>query len=166
MPTMKSFFEMQAEKDRLLALNEGWTCLPADEPETAVFGMIAFRHVDANGKPVQEGHVHPEGGMEEAIHYEWFPYGKPLVPSITTTDNPADFCKLLRELQAKHLIFPCDDAKARHLGFVGYDGVTAKIVRIPLTQIKEEMAGGFDESFRIEIQISSALMLRSWHSRL
>ena len=59
-----------------------------------------------------------------------------------------------------------EEEQRRAAAIVGYDGVTAKIVRIPLTRIKEGMAGGFDESFRIEIQISSALMLRSWHSRL
>lgn len=148
--TMSSMTEIMQEAVMLTQLNQGWNYLPLHDTEHAAFGLVALRFLDADGNPMVAGSGKPD--REEEVIYEWFPYGKRLEAEVVLTTDAEQFKKLVDDMRPRG-IYRCDDPKARHVGFVSYDGEKARVIRLPLTKVKD---GNFDKDLHTEILIGMA----------
>ena len=158
MPVMNSMDAVVDECLRLRSLDQGWEFIPCDDPDQASFGMLAFRRVSSEGEPIPVGKL-DLNAKDEEVRFEWLPYGKHLVPHVQEVSDVLLFRELVDRIRPMG-IFPYNNQDRLKVGFVGYDGETAHVVRIPLHHIKDP---NFDEALLKEIQINSVLRM---HARL
>jgi hypothetical protein len=132
----------KAEVDTRVAelVAQGWTSLPADDPERALRGFVVFRYVSRHtGIPVTEEAMRTEEAMaqdivEETQVFQYNLFGKPLYHdhAVVTAEE------LIAAMKADPTYYIADNPMARLLGFVWYkvDEGVSRVRRTTLTAFK------------------------------
>lgn len=113
----------------------GWEVLPADNPERASVGFVAFRVTP----PTVAG-----GKVQEVVeHLDWFPLGH--VETVTymarRDEDLQAWSATFRQIATEGIeVFKADDPKARLLGLVAYRDGKAHVFRVALTLMKGNMS--------------------------
>ena len=107
----------------------GWVVLSCDNPERGIIGWTIFREAIDN--------------QAEAIAFQYYSFGKQLVPNIIVLKTGPEFLAELEPRLTSKLIDSCDNIELRQVGFVSYekaesDGV-ALVFRIYITDIKQDV---------------------------
>ena len=131
---LKSQQEVEAEAKEYR--EAGWAVIPADSPTEALKGYVAYRYIaKSTGLPLVEGHVDPQGSVEQTELFQYYMFGKPLKADIQVVSAN----ELAAMLKTATVPTACADSpERREIGFVWYyleDGV-ARTRRVPLTKLK------------------------------
>ena len=121
----------EEEARRRIVELEGWTALPADDPERAMGGVVLFKD-------------------DEEERLEWPLFGAPLSPSTKVASNYEEFLDFFEE-NAPGLAL-CDSPAQLMLGLAKYNPErgTADICRISLRELKNALVSDSDRAQRLQ----------------